>query len=60
MIVNFKTREISLGTHKLARTSTLIKKKKQNYPCEEGKKILTQIEAPHTIEEIIPIFIILS
>jgi hypothetical protein len=27
MVVNFRTREISRGTHKLARTSTLKKKK---------------------------------
>jgi hypothetical protein len=28
MVVNFRAREISRGTHKLARTPTLIKKKK--------------------------------
>jgi hypothetical protein len=29
MVVNFRTRGISRGVHKLARTSTLIKEKKE-------------------------------
>lgn len=30
MVVNFRVREISQGAHKLARTPTLIKKKKKH------------------------------
>jgi len=33
MIVNFKTREINQGIHKLVRTFTLIKKKNANNTC---------------------------
>jgi hypothetical protein len=39
MVVNFRAREISQGARKLARTSTLIKKKPSNKKKKKEKKL---------------------